>query len=140
MLFQCTGVVKAGERKTYDAFFKTADKDGDGMVAGGDIMKIFLTSKLPKDTLAHIWNLVDVDDVGAINSEQFALAMHFIAQTVKGKVINCKLPFMAVSCRAFLQAEQPICTSRFPLQPVSMRHIQKMTFTDHETALLYFNE
>eukprot|EP00037_Helgoeca_nana_P030451 m.376229 g.376229 ORF g.376229 m.376229 type:complete len:536 (-) comp28191_c0_seq2:3651-5258(-) len=84
-------VVTAKELKTYDDFFKTADKDKDGLVSGGDIMKIFLTSKLPKDVLAHVWNLVDLDDSGEINSEQFALAMHFIAQKVKGSEIPKKL-------------------------------------------------
>lgn len=84
-------IVTPKELKTYDDFFKTADKDKDGKVSGGEIMKIFLTSKLPKDVLAHVWNLVDMDDSGEINSEQFALAMHFIAQKVKGKDVPKKL-------------------------------------------------
>lgn len=100
-------IVTSKELKTYDDFFKTADKDKDGLVSGGDIMKIFLTSKLPKDELAHVWNLVDMDDLGEINSEQFALAMHFIAQKVKGNDIPRKLTpnMVPPSLRARFQGE-----------------------------------
>eukprot|EP00040_Diaphanoeca_grandis_P032728 m.199087 g.199087 ORF g.199087 m.199087 type:complete len:496 (+) comp32721_c0_seq3:353-1840(+) len=68
----------------FNEFFAQADKDGDGLVSGGDIMKVFLSSHLSKEDLAHVWNLVDINDTGFINNEQFALAMHFIAQKVKG--------------------------------------------------------
>ena len=61
-------------------------------------MGIFLSSKLPKQTLAHVWcvkqaflidhvqmslrNLVDVNHTGKLNAEQFALAMHLISKKV----------------------------------------------------------
>mmetsp|Transcript_28189 Transcript_28189/g.73889 ORF Transcript_28189/g.73889 Transcript_28189/m.73889 type:complete len:483 (+) Transcript_28189:271-1719(+) len=84
-------IIKDSEFQKYNQFFAKADTEGTGKVSGGNIMKIFLTSKLPKETLAHVWNLVDIDDSGMINAEQFALAMHFIAMKVKGTDIPQKL-------------------------------------------------
>ena len=43
-------------------------------------MGIFLSSKLAKPILAQVWNLVDVNHNGKLNSEQFALAMHLISK------------------------------------------------------------
>lgn len=77
-------VVAKEEKKTYDGFFKDADKDHDGFVSGPEVMGIFLGSNLPKPTLAHIWNLVDLHRAGRLNAEQFALAMHLISRKVKG--------------------------------------------------------
>eukprot|EP00039_Didymoeca_costata_P029649 m.25671 g.25671 ORF g.25671 m.25671 type:complete len:524 (+) comp7729_c0_seq1:307-1878(+) len=76
--------VSDGDKATYDRFFKSADKDGDGLVDGGGVMKIFVRSKLDKPTLAFIWELVDINKSGQINAEQFALAMHLISIKVKG--------------------------------------------------------
>lgn len=86
-----TWVVSDKEKETYDKFFTTADKDGDGLVSGSDIMKFFLSSQLSKEVLAHVWNLVDIGDTGMINAEQFALAMHFIAKKVKGTEVPDEL-------------------------------------------------
>lgn len=77
-------VVTALDKKKFDQFFVTADRDDDGLVSGSDIMKFFLSSRLSKEVLAHVWNLVDIGDTGMINAEQFALAMYFIAQKVTG--------------------------------------------------------
>ena len=75
--------VTAAEKAAYDKFFKArappaalcrpvtaaapalilwyrigmqkADKDGIGLVKGAQVMGIFKSSKLPKETLAHVW-------------------------------------------------------------------------------------
>jgi hypothetical protein len=64
------------------------DKDNDGLVAGGEVMGVFLSSKLSKEVLGQIWNLVDTstEHPGRLSVEQFALAMWIIAEQVCWRV------------------------------------------------------
>ncbi|CAG2162616.1 unnamed protein product [Oppiella nova] len=59
-----TWIVSASDKAKYDELFVTVDKDFDGYVTGADI----------KNTLEN----------GKLNSEQFALAMYFVAQKQMG--------------------------------------------------------
>lgn len=77
-------VVTAAEKAQYDEMFVRADGDMDGFVNGAEIKDIFLQSGLPQLVLAHIWTLCDSRTAGKLNSEQFALAMYLVQQTLKG--------------------------------------------------------
>jgi epidermal growth factor receptor substrate 15 len=54
------------------------DTDKDGLVNGYECKDVFLQTGLSQMILANIWSLCDVNSCGKLNSEQFALAMHFI--------------------------------------------------------------
>ncbi|XP_067027393.1 uncharacterized protein [Acropora muricata] len=77
-------VVTSADKLCYDAIFKQADKDGDGLVSGEEVKSTFMVSGLDEQILAHIWDLCDVTNQGQLNSEQFALAMYLIHQKVMG--------------------------------------------------------
>lgn len=77
-------VVTSADKLRYDAIFKQADKDGDGLVSGEEVKSTFMASGLNHQILAHIWGLCDVKNQGQLNSEQFALAMYLIHQKVMG--------------------------------------------------------
>jgi len=77
-------VVSDAELTTFNGFFKGADTDNDGLVTGPQVMKIFMSSQLPKGELAAVWTLCDIKKSGQLNAEQFALAMHIIGEKVKG--------------------------------------------------------
>ncbi|XP_078353454.1 epidermal growth factor receptor substrate 15-like 1 isoform X2 [Oculina patagonica] len=81
---ETTWVVTSADRLRYDAMFKQADKDADGLVSGEEVKSIFMASGLPQQVLAHIWGLCDISNQGRLNSEQFALAMYLIHQKVMG--------------------------------------------------------
>lgn len=55
------------------AQFLAADTDQDGLVSGGDVMQLLLSSGLPQVLLGRIWALVDIHKNGKLNAEQFAL-------------------------------------------------------------------
>uniref|UniRef100_A0A8C9YHD0 Epidermal growth factor receptor pathway substrate 15 n=1 Tax=Sander lucioperca TaxID=283035 RepID=A0A8C9YHD0_SANLU len=56
------------------------DGDMDGLVSGPEVRDIFLKTGLPSATLARIWELCDIGDIGKLTREQFALALHLINQ------------------------------------------------------------
>lgn len=41
--------------------------DADGLVSGPEVRDILMRSGLPQDILAHIWELVDIQNTGLLN-------------------------------------------------------------------------
>ncbi|KAM9383817.1 epidermal growth factor receptor substrate 15 isoform 2-T2 [Pholidichthys leucotaenia] len=71
-------VVSTAEKAKYDELFSKTDGDMDGLVSGPEVRDIFLKTGLPSATLARIWELCDIGDVGKLTREQFALALYLI--------------------------------------------------------------
>ncbi|KAG4304237.1 hypothetical protein PORY_002418 [Pneumocystis oryctolagi] len=80
--------IKSAEKSRYIDLFKSINKTNDNYVTGDEAVSLFLSSKLPKETLAHIWDLADIDKSGKLNKEEFIIAMHLIRQ----KLANINLP------------------------------------------------
>ncbi|XP_028259203.1 epidermal growth factor receptor substrate 15 [Parambassis ranga] len=71
-------VVTTTDKAKYDDLFNKTDADMDGLVSGPEVRDIFLKTGLPSATLARIWELCDIGDIGKLTREQFALALHLI--------------------------------------------------------------
>uniref|UniRef100_A0AAQ6A2N7 Epidermal growth factor receptor pathway substrate 15 n=1 Tax=Amphiprion ocellaris TaxID=80972 RepID=A0AAQ6A2N7_AMPOC len=71
-------VVSPADKTKYDELFSKTDGDMDGLVSGPEVRDIFLKTGLPSATLARIWELCDIGDIGKLTREQFALALHLI--------------------------------------------------------------
>ncbi|KAJ0174366.1 hypothetical protein K1T71_010512 [Dendrolimus kikuchii] len=63
----------------------TDNTDRDGFVSGLEIKHTFLESGLPQHTLAHIWALCDMEGVGKLSCDQFALAMWLVKRAIRGE-------------------------------------------------------
>ncbi|XP_032992589.1 epidermal growth factor receptor substrate 15-like 1 [Lacerta agilis] len=75
-------VVPLTDKLRYDEIFLKTDLDVDGFVSGLEVKDIFMHSGLSQNILAHIWALADTRQMGKLNKDQFALAMHLIQQKV----------------------------------------------------------
>ncbi|XP_061634897.1 epidermal growth factor receptor substrate 15 isoform X4 [Phyllopteryx taeniolatus] len=73
-------VVSSADKAKYDELFSKTDGDMDGLVSGPEVRDIFLKTGLPSATLARIWELCDIGDIGKLTREQFTLALHLINQ------------------------------------------------------------
>ncbi|XP_039984246.1 epidermal growth factor receptor substrate 15 isoform X2 [Xiphias gladius] len=73
-------VVSSADKAKYDELFSKTDGDMDGLVSGPEVRDIFLKTGLPSATLARIWELCDIGDIGKLTREQFSLALHLINQ------------------------------------------------------------
>uniref|UniRef100_UPI0037E77DF0 epidermal growth factor receptor substrate 15 isoform X2 n=1 Tax=Semicossyphus pulcher TaxID=241346 RepID=UPI0037E77DF0 len=71
-------VVSPADKAKYDELFSKTDGDMDGLVSGPEVRDIFLKTGLPSATLARIWELCDIGDIGKLTREQFALALYLI--------------------------------------------------------------
>ena len=48
-------VVTNEHKAKFDTYFTGIDKDHDGFVSGEEVRPLFIASKVPQPTLAHIW-------------------------------------------------------------------------------------
>eukprot|EP00124_Ichthyophonus_hoferi_P003629 Ihof_evm1s327 gene=Ihof_evmTU1s327 len=105
-------VVPTMEKISYDQIFAQCDKDQDGIVGGQDVAPIFQQSKLPNALLAQIWNLVDFQQKGQLDADQFALAMFLIKLRVKGSLdpvpSSLTIEYIPPSWRTELNTPPPV--------------------------------
>ena len=83
-------VVERLKPKYDEIFFSLCPRDGK--VSGTKAKEWMMNTKLPSSVLAHIWRLADLDSDGALDNEEFALAMHLIEGKVEGHWLPRELP------------------------------------------------
>jgi len=79
------------DRAKWDAIFNSL-KPNKGKIAGSTAKKEMVKSRLPNPVLAKVWRLADVDGDGALDSDEFALAMHLIHIKLDGFDMPDQLP------------------------------------------------
>ena len=79
------------DRSRWDAIFDSLGPT-KGKVSGSVAKKEMIKSRLPNPVLAKVWRLSDVDQDGALDSDEFALAMHLINIKLEGYDLPEDLP------------------------------------------------
>lgn len=80
---QSTGgdwLINPQEKAHFDSIFATVDKAGFGVINGDQAVTFFTNAQLPEETLAHIWDLSDIDSDGQLTKDEFAVAMYLVRQ------------------------------------------------------------
>lgn len=72
--------VNSRDKEEFDRFFSTVDTTKRGFITGDQAVVFFRNSKLPEDALAQIWDLADINSVGRLSRDEFAVAMFLIRQ------------------------------------------------------------
>jgi len=76
-------VESTNSKEKYDKMFLDLGPI-DGKLSGASAKKEMVKSKLPKNALAKIWTLSDIDKDGQLDEEEFALAMYLIDTKLGG--------------------------------------------------------
>jgi len=84
------GISEADARQFSDTFRSFPTQNG--RASGADIKKVMVESRLPKETLAKIWNMCDRGQHGALNEDEFILVMGLINIALSGKELPDSLP------------------------------------------------
>lgn len=91
MVDQTRGVmdwsIKPLEHSKYVEMFNSLSPIS-GKLPGSKVKPVMLNSKLPVDVLGKIWDLSDVDQDGALDEEEFIVAMHLVYKALD----NCPIP------------------------------------------------
>ncbi|KAJ3354447.1 actin organization and endocytosis protein [Allomyces javanicus] len=80
------------EKLKYATLFKAWDTAGVGYLTGEQCRDIFVTSGLPQNILVHIWSLADIHNVGKLNADEFAIAMHLVYKKLNNVDLPTTLP------------------------------------------------
>ncbi|KAF8638846.1 hypothetical protein AX17_001904 [Amanita inopinata Kibby_2008] len=80
------------EKKNYDNIFRSWDAQGTGFISGQTALEVFGASGLPKEDLARIWALADIDNRGKLDVAEFHVAMGLIYRRLNGMPIPDQLP------------------------------------------------
>ncbi|OAC97897.1 hypothetical protein MUCCIDRAFT_117395, partial [Mucor lusitanicus CBS 277.49] len=84
--------VSAQEKQQFDAYFDKIDSHRAGAIQGKEAVEFFKNSRLPETDLAHIWDLADIQQRGALSRDEFAVAMHLIHKRLAGEQLPASLP------------------------------------------------
>ena len=76
----------------YTQLFNLHDRSRSGFLSGLQCRDILLQSGLPRNILAEIWNLSDIDGDGQLTREEFILAMHLTNHVRSGQTLPTELP------------------------------------------------
>lgn len=68
------------EKSQFDSVYSTLDKSNKGFITGEEAVPFFSNSKLPEEVLAQIWDLADINLLGRLSRDEFAVAMFLIRQ------------------------------------------------------------
>lgn len=79
------------DRAKWDTIFQSLNPVR-GKVTGSAAKKEMVKSRLPNPVLAKVWRLADVDQDGALDGDEFALAMHLINIKLDGYDMPEDLP------------------------------------------------
>ncbi|KAK6095770.1 hypothetical protein MT418_004440 [Batrachochytrium dendrobatidis] len=85
-------IITPAEKAQYDVTFKTWDPTNSGYMDGDRAKQVFAQSGLSQNILAHIWSLCDTHQIGKLNSDEFAVAMHIIYKKLNGHDVPVTLP------------------------------------------------
>ena len=84
--------VSAQEKQQFDAYFDKIDSNRAGAIQGKEAVEFFKNSRLAEADLAHIWDLADIQQRGALSRDEFAVAMHLIHKRLAGEQLPQSLP------------------------------------------------
>jgi hypothetical protein len=76
-------IIQPSEREKFIRIFHASHPE-NGTLDAEKAKRVFSRSKLPVDTLAHIWSLADTRKSGTLNQTEFVIAMYYIARSMEG--------------------------------------------------------
>ncbi|KAK9472864.1 uncharacterized protein V1510DRAFT_448195 [Dipodascopsis tothii] len=111
--------ITAVQKEHFDKIFATVDVERKGTIGGDVAVPFFMTSKLPDDVLAQIWDLSDIRNSGELSRDEFAVAMYLVQQKLLGKPLPSALPPSLVppSFRPNALATQPTGPASYATMP-----------------------
>ncbi|KAK9357901.1 hypothetical protein V1504DRAFT_462846 [Lipomyces starkeyi] len=89
-------LITPAQKEHYDSIFATIDRDNRGFIGGDVAVPFFMTSKLPDDILAQIWDISDIRNTGELSKDEFAVAMYLVQQKLTGNELPQTLPPLLV--------------------------------------------
>ena len=84
-------VISSSDKAAFDMVFHNLGPE-NGKLSGGKCKQTLMDTGLSTEALRMVWNLADMDKDGALDADEFALAMFLCEGCKQGKQVPDKLP------------------------------------------------
>ncbi|CAH8342251.1 unnamed protein product [Eruca vesicaria subsp. sativa] len=84
--------MKPSDVQKYSKVFMSVDTDKDGKITGEQAKNLFLSWRLPRDVLKHVWELSDQDNDTMLSLREFCISLYLMERYREGRPLPTSLP------------------------------------------------
>ncbi|XP_010498512.1 PREDICTED: epidermal growth factor receptor substrate 15-like 1 isoform X1 [Camelina sativa] len=84
--------MKPSDVQKYTKVFMEVDSDKDGKITGEQARNLFLSWRLPREVLKHVWELSDQDNDTMLSLREFCISLYLMERYREGRPLPTDLP------------------------------------------------
>ncbi|VVA92009.1 unnamed protein product [Arabis nemorensis] len=84
--------MKPSDVQKYTKVFMEVDSDKDGKITGEQAKNLFLSWRLPREVLKHVWELSDQDNDTMLSLREFCISLYLMERYREGRPLPTALP------------------------------------------------
>ncbi|KAH0918263.1 hypothetical protein HID58_025923 [Brassica napus] len=84
--------MKPSDVQKYTKVFMSVDTDKDGKITGEQAKNLFLSWRLPREVLKHVWELSDQDNDTMLSLREFCISLYLMERYREGRPLPTSLP------------------------------------------------
>ncbi|KFK44188.1 hypothetical protein AALP_AA1G226100 [Arabis alpina] len=84
--------MKPSDVQKYTKVFMEVDSDKDGKITGEQAKNLFLSWRLPREVLKHVWELSDQDNDTMLSLREFCISLYLMERYREGRPLPTSLP------------------------------------------------
>ncbi|CAH8333038.1 unnamed protein product [Eruca vesicaria subsp. sativa] len=84
--------MKPSDVQKYTKVFMGVDSDRDGKITGEQARNLFLSWRLPREVLKHVWELSDQDNDTMLSLREFCISLYLMERYREGRPLPASLP------------------------------------------------
>ncbi|CAH2036697.1 unnamed protein product [Thlaspi arvense] len=84
--------MKPSDVQKYTKVFMEVDSDKDGKITGEQARNLFLSWRLPREVLKHVWELSDQDNDTMLSLREFCISLYLMERFREGRPLPTTLP------------------------------------------------
>lgn len=96
-----TWIMSSEQKKQYGSIFETLDTQHQNFISSSTVANFLMTSKLPNQVLASIWELANLDQSENFSKQEFSIAMYLVQKKLAGYELPEETPSELIQSSSF---------------------------------------
>lgn len=98
-------VMTPQQKQQFGVIFDNMDKSLKGSLTSAEVAQYLMTSKLPNDVLASVWELANLDGSDDFTKQEFSIAMFYVQRQLSGFPLPEETPLSLINSSRFDQEQ-----------------------------------